>query len=346
METLRQSLRGIVPPLITPLLVVQGKLSIDEEGTRRLVERLIDGGVSALFVFGSTGEGPSLCQSLRHNFVRLVCQLVRKQQQQQQQQLPVLVGIIGTCLEEMKQDATAYQQAGADALVLTAPYYFSVSQTELVDWCWQVYSTTTTCDNNMPLILYNMPGLTKIWFDIETVETLLARDAAANPANPRIIGIKDSSANLEYFGKLCSIIKTKFPHVAVLMGPEHLTVQAMELGADGIVPGGANAFAPWFVALHQACVQLLHVRQNEKEESKIKAAERRVSELAKPIDELQAIYKGVNWIVATKIACELEGLCSSSLAPPFTTSADDSTKATIRDILDKAKAVLPKADDC
>lgn len=326
----QKSLQGIVPPLITPLLVQpDNQVSIDVDGTRKLVEHLIEGGVSALFVFGSTGEGPSLQQGLRHEFVHLVCRLV-------QNRLPVFAGIIGTCLEEMKQDAAVYQQAGVAALVLTAPFYFSVTQTELIHWCWQVYEQICVV-SNMPLVLYNMPGLTKVWFDIDTVETLLTRDASANPGNPRILGIKDSSADLEYFGKLLTVVKKKFPHLAVLMGPEHLTVQAMKMGADGIVPGGANVFAPWFVALHEACVQWRDDFQNVTEEKT--RLEHRVTELSRPIDKSQAIYsQGVNWIVATKIACELEGLCSSCLAPPFTASVDESIKEKIRVVLDEAKA--------
>ena len=224
-ESLRCALQGIVPPLITPLLAnVQGqasetdddtvkrcsvssktatigkrRLSIDVQGTRNLIEHVIDGGVSAIFAFGSTGEGPSLSQSLRYEFVRLVCDLVKGR-------VPVLVGIIGTCMDDILQDAAEYQKAGASALVLTAPFYFTVTQNELFDWCWQVYGEL---DPSMPLVLYNMPGLTKIWFQIETIEKLLLRDAqSGNP--PRIVGIKDSSADLDYFAKLCNLKKKSF----------------------------------------------------------------------------------------------------------------------------------------
>ena len=179
-QSLRSSLRGIVPPLITPLILHNvnddetsdtsaiGKqvLSIDVEGTRKVIEHVIDGGVSALFAFGSTGEGPSLSRKLRSEFVRLVCDTVKDR-------VPVLVGIIGTCMQDIVRDAADYQIAGASAMVLTAPFYFSVSQDELFDWCWQIYNEI---DGSMPLVLYNMPGLTKVWFEIETVKKLLLHE--------------------------------------------------------------------------------------------------------------------------------------------------------------------------
>jgi len=47
---------GIVPPMITPL---RDRDTLDVPGLARLVEHLLGGGVSGLFVLGTTGEGPA-----------------------------------------------------------------------------------------------------------------------------------------------------------------------------------------------------------------------------------------------------------------------------------------------
>jgi dihydrodipicolinate synthase/N-acetylneuraminate lyase len=46
-------LKGIVPPLVTPLA---DRDTLDVAGLERLIEHLIQGGVSGLFILGTTGE--------------------------------------------------------------------------------------------------------------------------------------------------------------------------------------------------------------------------------------------------------------------------------------------------
>lgn len=54
---MQKKLQGIIVPLITPLETPE---TIDRAGTERMVRRVIEGGVNALFLLGSTGEGPAL----------------------------------------------------------------------------------------------------------------------------------------------------------------------------------------------------------------------------------------------------------------------------------------------
>ena len=66
-------LSGIVPPMVTPL---NHRDELNVEGTERLVERLIDGGVAGIFVLGTTGEAPCLGFELRSQFISVVCRQV------------------------------------------------------------------------------------------------------------------------------------------------------------------------------------------------------------------------------------------------------------------------------
>ena len=63
-------LRGIVPPLVTPLL---DNDTLDVEGLERLIEHIISGGASALFLLGTTGEFASLSYKIREELVQLSC---------------------------------------------------------------------------------------------------------------------------------------------------------------------------------------------------------------------------------------------------------------------------------
>ena len=60
-------LRGIIPPMVTPL---QAPDTLDTPGLERLIEHILAGGVHGLFILGTTGEAPSLSHRLRHEFVQ------------------------------------------------------------------------------------------------------------------------------------------------------------------------------------------------------------------------------------------------------------------------------------
>jgi 2-dehydro-3-deoxy-D-pentonate aldolase len=290
-------LQGIIPPLVTPLL--DGGNDIDEVGTRRMIEHTIEGGVAGLFVLGTTGEGPSLSHTLRRLFVQLCCDIV-------QDRVPVLVGITDSSLVETLHMVQVARAAGASAVVLTTPFYFPLEQSELIRYVQKIMEQLEQDDNNndtqrsMPLMLYNMPGLTKVWFEIDTVRTLAER-------YPRIVGIKDSSGNLEYFEKLCQLKREVRPDDwTVLMGPEHLTAASVALGGDGGVNGGSNVEPKLFVALYHAAA------------AKDTA---RVETLMTRIMAFQEIYTvctpGFRYVTATKCALSLKNLCGDAMAEPF-----------------------------
>jgi 4-hydroxy-tetrahydrodipicolinate synthase len=225
---LDRPIRGIIPPVVTPLA---GPDRLDETGLERLLEHLIGGGVHGLFILGSCGEGPSLSHRLRRELVERTCTIV-------EDRLPVLVGITDTCYAESLRLAQHAADAGADAVVLSAPYYFPIEQAELVAYLQRLAS-----DSPLPVTLYNMPSLTGVNFALESVQQLI--DV------PAIVGIKDSSGDLDYFRDLRTLARQR-DDWSVLIGQEHLLTQALELGADGGVCGGANVWPQAFVQLYEA----------------------------------------------------------------------------------------------
>ncbi len=219
---------GIIPPLVTPLA---DRDALDEPGLQRLVEHVISGGVNGAFILGTTGEAPSLSYRLRRELIDRVCR-------QADGRVPVLVGVTDTAFVESVRLARHAAEAGAAAVVLSTPYYFPAGQTEL-----RGYINNIVQQLPLPLVLYNMPGLTKVWFELETLRELAQLDG--------IIGIKDSSGDLEYFESLMSLRELR-PDWSIMIGPEHLLPRAMELGGDGGVSGGANVFPRLFVECYRA----------------------------------------------------------------------------------------------
>ena len=273
---------GIIPPLVTPLT---GRDQLDIKGLERLIERVISGGVHGIFILGTTGEAPSLSYPLRRELITRAVAMVAGR-------VPVLVGITDTSFVESVHLAEHAAGADATAVVLSTPYYFPAGQTELTG-----YVENLMPHMPLPLVLYNMPSLTKVWFETETLARL--------SAIPQIIGVKDSSGDFDYFSRAIGL-KQKRPDWSIMVGPEAMLPEAMRLGGDGGVAGGANVFPQLFVACFQACV------------AKDQA---RIQELQAAIDALQQIYTigkyASKYIKATKCCLSLLGVCDDFMAVPF-----------------------------
>jgi 4-hydroxy-tetrahydrodipicolinate synthase len=204
----------------------------------------------------------------------------------------VLVGITDTSFVESIQLAETAQTAGASAVVLSTPYYFPAGQTELT-----MYIEHVTDGLPLPLMLYNMPSLTKVWFEIDTLRRLSGID--------KIVGIKDSSGDLEYFAKLVTLRSLR-PDWSILIGPEDLLTEAIALGGDGGVCGGANVLPELFCGCYEAAVS---------------GDQPRAETLIRQIRDFQEIYTigkyASRFIKATKSALSLLGICSDFMAEPF-----------------------------
>lgn len=273
---------GIIPPLVTPLA---DRDRLDHAGLERLVEHVIDGGVSGLFILGTTGEAPSLSYRLRRELIERVCRLTAGR-------VPVLVGITDTAFVESVSVAQAAAEAGAAAVVLATPYYFPAGQTELTG-----YVRNLAAQLLLPIMLYNMPSLTKVWFEIETLERLSDIE--------QIVGVKDSSGDLAYYERL-QTLRTRRPDWSLMMGPEHLLAESIRLGGDGGVSGGANILPRLFVDCYEAAQA---------------GDTSRLGDVQAVIGRLQKIYDigkyASRHIKATKCSLSLLGICDDFMAEPF-----------------------------
>ena len=95
----------------------------------------------------------------------------------------------------------------------------------------------------LPLFLYNMPGLTKVQYEMDCLRR--AMDL------PRIVGLKDSSGNMSYFKDAVDLLKHR-PDWTLLVGPEERLAETVLAGGHGGVNGGANLFPKLYVQLYQA----------------------------------------------------------------------------------------------
>jgi len=286
-------INGIIPPMVTPLL---DEDTLDLVGLDKLINHLIEGGVDGLFILGTTGEGPSLNYSLRIELIKRVCERVDNR-------VPVLVGITDSSYRESVNLANKSQELGAQAVVIGAPYYFNINQSELNN-----YFNKLIDEISIPVFLYNLPSLTKINIDLKVLKELVDR--------PEVIGFKDSSADMIYFNNV-NRFKNR-THFSLLVGPEQLLMETLIMGGDGGISGGANMFPNLYVNLYKAA-----------KNKDVKSALRLHNEIMKICS---VIYSGVgyessNVINGIKYALHCLGICSNYIAKPLKKISTE--KATI-----------------
>ncbi len=296
---------GIIAPMVTPL---RDRDVLDEAGLERLIEHILAGGVHGLFILGTTGEGPSLSYRLRRELIERTCRQVKGR-------VPVLAGITDTAFQESLNVARWAADAGADAVVAAPPYYLPEGQPELQEYLDHLVPALP-----LPLFLYNMPALTKVSFELETVRRAMDE--------PRVIGIKDSSGSMIYLHRILAL-RLHRPDWPVLVGPEEMLADAVLAGAHGGVNGGANLFPRLYVRLFEAARAGDLARVHE-----LHAVVMRMSEGIYHIGRhSSATIKGI------KGALALSGVCNDFMAEPFQ-RFHEPERTRVRQILDELHSIL------
>lgn len=228
MKTLPRPLRGMVPPVLT---LLSDRDTLDANAFERLLNHVIEGGASAVFILGSTGELPGLSHRLRRDAIDCAMAATGGR-------VPVLVGVSDTCFDETLSLAEYAAEKGAAAVVACPPYYFSLSQSMLLGWLERL-----AAELPLPLYLYNMPAYTKIYIEPDTVRAL--------SSIPGVYGLKDSSGNGDYFRKVRAVVDR--PDFSLLTGTEEmLSGMVLDDGAHGGVCGGANLHPRLYADLYEA----------------------------------------------------------------------------------------------
>jgi 4-hydroxy-tetrahydrodipicolinate synthase len=287
------ALRGIIPPLLTPL---SDQDSLDFGGFEHLVHHVISGGAHGLFVLGTTGEGPSLSRELKLEVVRRSCEWAAGK-------VPILVGITDTAYTESLGLARAAADAGAAAVVVAPPYYFRYSQSDLL-----LYVKQLARELPLPLILYNMPQCTKVAYSVEVV-----RQASEVP---NVIALKDSSGDLKYLSQTVEAVKQR-ADFGVFIGPEEQLVDGLRAGVRGGVCGGANLFPRLYVDTYEAAN-----RGDWQEAERLQKVIRSVSDAIYTIGDPESSY-----LRGLKAAVSAEGICSDFPALPFSRFTSEERKA-------------------
>lgn len=276
MTTFRR-LEGIMPALATPL---DDEERVDAAGMRRLVRRVLDAGVHGVVVLGTAGELAPLAGREKRRAIEIVVTEVAGQ-------VPVIAGTGEPGTRRALKMTRRAARLGADAAMVVPPYY-SPLNADAVAAHYRILAEQA----GLPIVLYNIPGCTKVTLEADLVAELAEVEGIA--------GIKDSSGNLGYLQTVVERCQTE--QFRVVTGSDALLFATLAVGGSGAISPGTNVVPQWFVGLWDA------VQAGRREEAWA---------LQRQIMALSVIYRYGGFHAGLKAALAALGICRPTVAAPM-----------------------------
>lgn len=302
----REDLRGLFLPLPTPF-DSQGEL--DPQALATNIKTWNSTGINGYVILGSTGERVHLDE-------REYVEVIVTARESVGSQLAFIVGAgqqsTGGTINEIKR---VRSKVSVDAFLVITPHFYrpSITQQSLITHYQSIADASPT-----PLILYSMPALTGIKIEPET--------AARLSEHERIIGIKDSSADLDGLRETIKLVQDDF---AVLTGNGTVLSEALSAGARG------GVLAVGCVAT-ELCLAIARAVQDGDA-----AAAAALQEKLTPLAEAVTIRYGIGGL---KAALEMRGYVGGAVRAPLR-EPDDDAREEIRRCLEEAKYEPPRGQE-
>ena len=209
-----EHIQGSIVAMVTPF---HEDGSVNFEVLTNLLERQIAEGTDGILTLGTTGEYPTMTHEEDAAVVEHTIKVVNGR-------VPVMVGSGSNSTATQIEKSILYQQMGADALLLIAPYYNKANPEGMYR-----HFAETADKVNIPCILYNVPGRTGCSIPLPVVEKL--------SHHPNIAGIKEASGDMSYAVKVAAFAG---PDFALYSGNDDITVPMLSVGGSGVISVYAN----------------------------------------------------------------------------------------------------------
>lgn len=300
--------RGVIPPIITPL---RADLTVDVDALRTVVEFQLEAGATGIFALGSSGEAIYRTDRDRKLVVDVVVAQVNGR-------VPVLVGAVDATPDRVVEQLAWIERSGAAAAVVTAPFYANLSVGETEEHFGRLAAAT-----RLPLLAYDIPGNTHRRLDPDSMIRLLREGVLA--------GLKDSSGALPDFRRIVYALGPD-RQCALLSGADTTADLALQVGADGLIPGLANVRPDLFAVLFEAATA--------KDAVAVAAAQRRIVILSAiyGVGERHGVGRHASELGAMKHALYRRGVIATPLTSSPMTALPAKACAEVDAILDQVDA--------
>ncbi|GGW89061.1 4-hydroxy-tetrahydrodipicolinate synthase 1 [Streptomyces malachitofuscus] len=189
--------------------------ALDLDGAQRLADHLVTRGCDGLVLSGTTGESPTTTDAEKSALVTAVRQAVGSR-------ATIVAGVGTPDTAHTARLAREAEKAGADGLLVSAPYYSLPPQDAVEAHFLEIADTT-----DLPLALYDIPSRTGV---------RIAPDSLLRLAeHPRIVAVKDCSYDFLSAQKL--IPSTGLAYYA---GSDELNLALYAVGGAGCISTVAN----------------------------------------------------------------------------------------------------------
>ncbi|HKW32569.1 MAG TPA: 4-hydroxy-tetrahydrodipicolinate synthase [Candidatus Acidoferrum sp.] len=247
-------LSGVFPATTTPF-APDGSVSIAD--LKRNIQMYNRVGLAGYVVMGSTGESVLLSKSEMEAVLVAV-----KETASQGKKLIAGTGAESTAetIERTKRAA----QFGYDAALVKTPYYYKpVYKPEV----YLAHYRRVADASPIPVLLYSVPQFTGV--------ALEPPEVAALSAHPNIIGIKESSGNVQRVAETIATVHSGFQ---VLIGSAATIYPSLVIGARGAILALGSALPEKCVTLYELVRQGQHKEARELQEVILRASKLVVSE--------------------------------------------------------------------
>jgi len=209
-------LTGTITALITPFKNQQ----VAYDDLAKLVAHQIRGGINGLVPVGTTGESPTVSTEEHLDIIRATIEFARGR-------VPVIAGTGSNSTHEAVELTKLSHQAGADAMLVVAPYYNKPSP----EGVFRHYAALAEVTDR-PIILYSIPGRCGIEISVPVVERLRAK-------YPHVRTIKEAGGSVDRVDQLKQAMGSD---ITVLSGDDSLTLPFMAAGAEGVISVASNLY--------------------------------------------------------------------------------------------------------
>jgi 4-hydroxy-2-oxoglutarate aldolase len=227
-EKVLVDLKGIFPAVTTPF-ASDGAFSPAK--LRENIGRYNQCGLAGYVLTGSTGEAVLL----RWDEAEQVWQAAKEAAE------PGKILIAGTAAESTAETIEHTNRAaalGIDAALVRTPHYFKPQMTPDV---LAEYYLRVAHASRIPILLYSVPIFTQLKLPVSVIERV--------STHPNIIGMKDSSGDLQGVAEILSVVPKSFQ---LLVGAVSVMHESLERGAKGAILAVACAFPEICVEAYQA----------------------------------------------------------------------------------------------
>ena len=270
-------LTGVLPPIATPFQ--DEKLAIDK--LKKNFRKWNQTGLSGFLVLGSNGEAVFLNEKEKIKMIEVSREAIPRSK----------VMMVGTGMESTEETIRFTNQAakmGADCALVVTPSYFKGSMKPQILYD---HFISVAGSSRIGILLYNVPQFTGINMEPELVAKL--------SEHPNIVGIKDSSGNIDLLSDIIHLSKKGF---VVFVGSAPVFFPALCIGAAGGILAVANV-------VPQECVQIQTLFSGKKFDQ-ARTLQSRLTPLAKAVTTKHGIG-------GLKMAMDLAGYFGGDPRPPL-----------------------------